>query len=126
MSAREYFVSAEARQAKNWSMVEQHKDAKAELVRLGNELKLFADSWRELADTYVGWKENIFLVSDEGIEVKRPARAASQRDGWASDRIAKVPSEHFDFDSISTLLRGLERTKKEVDELESQVKDIGG
>jgi len=125
MSARDYFVSAEARQAKNWSIMEQSKDAKAELVRLGNELKQFADSWRELAGTYVGWKENIFLVSDEVIEVKRPARVAAERDGWVSNRLAKVPSKHFDFDSISTLLRDLERTKKAVDELESQVRDIG-
>lgn len=125
MSAREYFVSTEARQAKNWSIMEQHRDAKAELVRLGNELKQFAQSWRKLADTYVGWKENVFLVTDEGIEVKRPATIASERDGWASNRLAKVPNQHFDFASISTLLRDLERTKKEAAELESQAKDIG-
>jgi hypothetical protein len=125
MSAREYFVSAEARQAKRWDMVEQHKDAISKLNELGNELKQFAHSWREMADTYDHWKEYIFRVNDDGIEVKRPARAASHGDGWASDRVAKVPSAHFDFESIATLLRDLERTKKEVDELESQVKDIG-
>jgi hypothetical protein len=124
MSAR-YFVSEEARQAKNWSMIEQLKEAKAECVRLGNELNLFADSWRGLADTCADWKENIFRVSDEEIEVKRPARVAAERDGWVSNRLAKVPSKHFDFGSISTLLLALEHAKKEADELESQVKDIG-
>ena len=60
-----------------------------------------------------------------GIEVRRPARAASERDGWVSNRLAKVPSKHFDFDSISALLRDLEHAKKEAAELESQVEDIG-
>jgi hypothetical protein len=64
-------------------------------------------------------------VTEAGVEVRRPARCASQRDGWASDMVAKVPSMHFEFDSISTLLRDLEYAKKEVVELDSEVRDIG-
>ena len=125
MSVGEYFVSEEARKAKRWEMLEQHKDAKSKVCELGNELKQFAKSWTELAAACDGWKENVFLVSDTGVEARRPARAASERDGWVFNRIAQVSRECFDFDSICTLLRNLEHAKKETAELESQVKDIG-
>lgn len=125
MSAGNYFVSEEARQAKRWEMLEQHKDAKSKVCELGNELTKFAKSWAELAAACDGWKENTFIVTEDGVDVRRPARAGSERDGWVSNRAAKVPSTHFDFNLISTLLQDLQRAKKEAAELDSQMKDIG-
>jgi hypothetical protein len=120
-----YFVTEEAKKAKNWDMVQQQIEAKANIARLGNELEGFARSWADLAEACNVWEDNTFIVSDTRIQVKRPARVASERNECCSNMVADVESKHFDLEYIRKLLSDLEASKKHQTKLASQLKDIG-
>ena len=64
-----YFTTSEAEKVKNWDMLQQHRECKARLSRLENELKLIANSWKEMAGFFYDWRFNTFAVDDTKIRV---------------------------------------------------------
>ena len=113
-------MTEEAEKAKNWDMLQQHRDCKARLSRLTNELKLIADGWREMAGYFYDCF-NTFAVDDERIRVLRPKPG----DKPGMNEVASLPFASIDPESMRCLLADLEETKKTLAELDGQVRALG-
>jgi hypothetical protein len=99
-----YFTDEQA-DAKNWQMLKQRKEARAEVARLRNELSQFMRSWIKLADLCgEDLSARAFKIDDDAIVVQNPTQRHAT--------IATVPRAHFG-DTVVRLLGSLEKARAE-------------
>lgn len=121
-----YFETDEKRKAKNWDMLEQGKEQKAELARFRHEIREVAASLRMLSDALDDWELNTFRVEEPDITVLRiHSDLAQPGRTLPSTIIASVPSSHVNLDQLKRLLAAAESTKRSLAVTVRELGDLG-
>jgi hypothetical protein len=119
MSTGTYFVTDEARKAKNWEIVEQYQEAKKELVRLENEAKKVGERLIKIGGTLENPRGHRFGCGDAELSIFKNDPSSS-----SEELITRVPWKDLNID-LRTLLRDLETAKRKTSELTSQLQELG-
>jgi hypothetical protein len=120
-----YFATEEQQKAKNWDMLQQGKRERANLSRLGNEIRQISSSLRVLSETLADWESHSLgfhsvemEISRHDDEGRRPGRTIP------SHVVATIPNAHCDLAEIQKLLREALASKRAIAQITRELADI--
>lgn len=121
-----YFETDEKRKAKNWDMLEQCKEQRAELARLQHEIREVAGSLRTLGDALGDWDLNTLRLEEPNITILRVHSDLAQPGRTIpSTLIASVPASHMNLDKLRRLLEAAGSVKKSLAVTIKELGDLG-
>jgi pyocin large subunit-like protein len=108
-----YFATEEQQKAKNWDMLQQGKRERANLSRLGNEIRL--------AD----WENHTLGFHSVEVEISRHDNEG-RREGCTipSHVVATISKTHCDLAEIQKLLREALTSKRTIAQITRELADI--
>lgn len=116
-----YFVSEEAEKAAKWQLVENYNSAKAKLAALDGQLKqagtTFLDMGRVVKDIHSGI---VFKFGKDQITVVNESHSYGQ-----AQTVAEIGLKFLNAESLITLLKDFQDTRRTVEELRANLKNVG-
>jgi hypothetical protein len=112
-----YFVTDDDLMLKTGKMVYKAKELRDRLTKLGDELKEFSSSWKELGQQSSDWRGRSFQIGENSLRILNPSRNMCE--------IATVPWAHFDVEKVKHLFGDIQQTKDALDEVEAKLSALG-
>jgi len=120
-----YFATEEQQKAKNWDMLQQGKRERANLSRLGNEIRQVSSSLRILSETLADWENHTLGFHSVEVEISRHDNEG-RREGCTipSHVVATISKTHCDLAEIQKLLREALTSKRTIAQITRELADI--